>query len=133
MRSSTAAPGTFEDRIQEQHRHVTANAIALLGNARYSFNHGSPETRLKGVQLKNVRPGRKAGIPSARENGAEHFEVRTWIILRVFGITLDEVLRMFQNPGMVWRHVIRHEVENQVHAPLRELLPRNRQALRASK
>src|SRR5690242_14310987 len=133
MWSNSVAPRACEDRIQEQHGHVTANAIALLGNTRYRFNRGSSETRLESVQLKNIRPCREEGIASAREHDVEQLEVRRWIILRIFGTTSDEILRMFGHPRMIRRQVIRHEIENQIHAPLRELLPRNRQTLRTSK
>src|SRR5262245_24014018 len=37
-RPGTRAPGSFKDRIQHEHRHVTANAIALLGDAGKGLN-----------------------------------------------------------------------------------------------
>src|ERR1700757_2744883 len=130
--SSTIAPRPLEDRVQEQHCHVTANAIALLGNARYGFNHRSSETRLKGVQLENVWPRGKIGILTTRINRPTQPEVRRWVVLCILSITSDEILWMFRNPGMIRCYMVGHEVQNQFHPPHRELVPGNCKTVRAS-
>ena len=60
-----AAPGALEDRIQQKHRHIAADAIALAGDTRDGFNHGLPKPWLKSIQLQHIRPCREIGIASA--------------------------------------------------------------------
>ena len=47
--SGTSAPGALKDCVQEQHGHVTANAVALFGNAGEGFNRGLSQAGLKSV------------------------------------------------------------------------------------
>src|ERR1700687_3023088 len=110
MRSGAAAPGAFEYHIQEQHRHVAADAVALLGNARYGFNHGSPETRLKGIQLEDVWPCREVRIASACADNSLHLDVACRRVPCVLHGPANEVLGVFRDPGMIWRDVVGHEI-----------------------
>src|SRR5262245_743475 len=66
--SRTAAPRAFEDRIEQQHRHVTANAVALAGDTQNGFEDGATKLGLESVQLQHILPGRKIRITSACEN-----------------------------------------------------------------
>ena len=65
-----AAPSVLKNPIHDEHRHVTAYAIALIGNIRHCLDHGSPQRRFKAVQLKNVLPGREIGIASAGKDSS---------------------------------------------------------------
>src|SRR5262245_25846096 len=66
--SRTAAPRAFEDRIEQQHRHVAANAVALACDTQNGFEDGTTKLGLEGIQLQHVLPGRKIRIASACEN-----------------------------------------------------------------
>ena len=66
--SRAAAPGAFEDRIKQQHRHVTTDAVALAGDTQNGFEDGPTKLGLEGIQLQHILPGRKIRIASACEN-----------------------------------------------------------------
>ncbi len=128
----TRCPCALEDRVQEQHCHVSAHTIALLGNARERLNGCSSKIRLEGVQLQNIGPGRRVRVSSASEDCSAHLRIGNRIVHDVSSTATDEVLRMFDNPRMVRSDVVRYEIQDQVHSPLRELTPGNRKAFRAS-
>src|SRR5882672_1036310 len=128
----TRCPGALEDRVQEQHCHVSAHTITLLGNARECLNGCSSKIRLEGVQLQDIGPGRKVRVSSASEDCSAHLRIGAAILHDVSGTATDEVLRMFDDPRMVRSDVVRYEIQDQVHSPLRELTPGNRKAFRAS-
>src|SRR5882724_3085255 len=81
----TCCPCALEDRVQEQHCHVSAHAIALLGNARERLSGCSSKVRLEGVQLQNIEPGRKVGISSASEDCPAHLRIGNGIVHDVSG------------------------------------------------
>src|ERR1039457_6148409 len=49
--SCARSPGSLKDRIHQQHRHVTAHAVALAGDARECRKHSQPKPWLKGIEL----------------------------------------------------------------------------------
>ena len=59
--TSAVAPGSFEDCVDDKHRHVATYAVALVGEIREGPDHRLPESRLKGIQLQHVWPGGKQG------------------------------------------------------------------------
>jgi hypothetical protein len=123
----------FENRVQHKHCHVTANAGALLCDAKYGLNHGLSQTRFKRVQLQDVRPSWKIRIAPTGTNHSMYFHIGERIIPHVVGTASNEVLRVFRHPWMVRCDMVGHEVQDQIHAPVRELAPGNRQAFSTPK
>src|SRR5262245_9717399 len=66
--SHTAAPRAFEDRIEQQHRHVAANTVALARDTQNRFENGATKLRLESIQLQHILPGWKIRIASTCEN-----------------------------------------------------------------
>ena len=130
--SRTAAPGTFEDRIKQQHRHVTTDAVALAGDTQNGFEDGTTKLGLEGIQLQYILPGRKIRIASACENMSSQANKGRGITLRIVKIALNEIVRMDNDPGMVRCHVIGNKIENQTEASLRQLLPSRGKSFRTA-
>src|SRR6266481_6721571 len=63
-RTCEVTPRADEDCIQEEHRHVAANAIALICNARDSFDHCLPKLWKKSIELQHIWPCWKVGASS---------------------------------------------------------------------
>ncbi len=124
------APGTFEDLIQKKHRHVTADAIALARDAENRFPCCLPKSRLESIQLQYIRPSREIRVTSTSTYGSSYLKVGCWVVPGVVGVPSNEVLRMFGDPRVIRRYVVRHEIEDQFHAPLGEFFTGNGEALR---
>src|SRR5271165_7010058 len=99
-RPCTAAPRAFEDCVQQQHRHVAANAIALAGNTGKRFNRGPAKPGLKRIQLQHILPRRKVGVSSAGADCSLYLNVGLGLIPGVVSIPPYEVLRTLDDPGM---------------------------------
>ena len=56
--------------VQQEHRHVAADAVALPGDLRERLDHRLPKARLEGVELEHVGPCREVRIAAAGENRA---------------------------------------------------------------
>ena len=56
------APGPFKNIIYKKHGHVTANAVTLACNVLQGFLYRITESRVKGIELKHVRPCREIGV-----------------------------------------------------------------------
>src|SRR5208282_4740305 len=52
----TAAPGAFEDLVQQKHGHVATDAITLRGNTGDGCDYCLPKPGLKRIKLQNIRP-----------------------------------------------------------------------------
>ena len=91
-----AAPGPLEHVVQQQHRHVAANAVALSGNVGQGFDHRLAQAGLKGIQLQDVRPGRKVGIASAGQKVIVYLNVGPGRVLRVPAASVNEVVEMLR-------------------------------------
>lgn len=52
-------PGPREDRVEHQHRHVAAHAVALRGDLRDGVDRCWSQPGCQGVELQHVGPGRK--------------------------------------------------------------------------
>ena len=118
--SRTGSPGTLEDIVQHEHRHVAPNPVTLLGNLRDRLDHRLPEPRLKGVELEHIRPRREVGIPAKGKHLFSDLNEGRRIVLRIVGIPLNEVIGMIDDPGVVRRHVVGHKIEDEPHAALAE-------------
>ena len=84
-------------------------------------DHGSAEVGRKGVQLDDVGPGGKVRVAAVGQHAVTDPDEGGRIPFEVFVAPGDEVLRVRRRPGMVGRNVIRHEVEDQLQATLRQL------------
>ena len=114
-------PRALEDRRHEQHRHIAAHAVALVGNRCHGVDHRLAQPRMKGVELEHIRPRRKVTDPSrARTPCRRPGKIRPASVPDRRA-ALNEVFRMIGDPGMVRRHVVGNEIEDQPHAPLGQL------------
>ena len=127
------APSAFENGVQHDHRHVTAHAITLLRNGRDGLNHRLSKARLKCAKLQTVGPSWKVRVPSARAYSSADPNIGGGTVPNVVGITSYEVLRVLGGPRMIRRHTVGNEVQDQVHAPFRELSSGNGKTLGTSK
>ena len=57
-------PGVGEDVVEQQHRHIAADAVTLHGDAQQGFASGVAVFRGVGVELSGVDPAGEIGIPS---------------------------------------------------------------------
>ena len=88
--------------------------------------------RLKRIQLQYIRPSREVRVTSAGTYGSSYLKVGCWVVPGVVGVPSNEVLRMFGDPRVIRRYVVRHEIEDQLHAPLGEFLTGDGETLRTS-
>src|SRR2546430_9397719 len=65
-------------------------------------------------------PRWKEGVSAACEYCSAHLNIGRRVILRVLCAASDEILRVLADRRMVRRHMVWHEVQDQVHAPLQE-------------
>src|SRR5262249_23427986 len=99
------------------------DSIALAGNVRDGVPDRFPETWLVRIQLQHIRPGRKVWVPATGNDGCSNGEKGRGIFLGVFRSPANEVLGVLPDPGMIRRHMIRNEIEQQPHPSFRECLP----------
>src|SRR5271166_6297026 len=77
-------------------------------------------------------PCREVGVPSAGANISLYHNVGCRVAPGILGIPANEVLGMLGDPRVVRRHMVGHEIEEQLHAPLRQFLPGNGKTFRTS-
>ncbi|MCG3776005.1 MAG: hypothetical protein JW395_2854 [Nitrospira sp.] len=78
---------------------------------------------MKPVELRHIGPGRKERISSQGQNLAAGMEKFARLLGQIVAAALDEIVRMLRDPGMIRRHVIRDEIQDQSHPPVGQLLP----------
>jgi hypothetical protein len=95
-------PGPLEHLVEEQHRHVAADAVGVLGDLRRSASmSASRVSGLAVIELRDVGPRREVRIASARDDpvaGASECVRRGGKIL--FGGS-HVPFRVLQDPGMI--------------------------------
>ena len=91
--AGSLSPGALKDLIEQKHRHIAANPVALRCNVRDRVDHGLAKTRLEGVQLHYIRPGGEVGIAAAGKKSALYLNVGLRISPGFIGADLDEVSR----------------------------------------
>ena len=115
-----ATPRALEDGVQHEHGHVAPDAVALFGDLRDRLDHRLPEPGMKGVELEHIRPRREVRVPAAGEHLPAKLDEGPRIAASILSAPLNEVLRMIADPGIVRRHVIGNEVEDQAQSALSE-------------
>ena len=125
-----ATPRALEGGVQHEHGHVAPNAVALFGNLRDRLDRRLPERGLKGVELEHIRPRREVRVPAAGEHLSAQLDEGPRIAASILSAPLNEVLGMIAGPGVVRRHVVGNEVEDQPQSTLIELAPRGGESLR---
>ena len=128
----TTAPGAFEDLVQQKHGHVATDAITLSRDTGDSLDHCLPKSGLKRIELQNIRPSREVGATAAGEDISLYHNVGCRLVSSIIGISANEILGVFGDPRVIRRNMIRNEVQEQLHASLRELLPGDGEAFRAA-
>ena len=129
-RPGALAPGPLEDVVHHQHRHVAAHAVALRGDRAERLDHGGPQVGREGVQLHDVRPRGEVRVAAVREDAAADSHERRRIALQVVVAAAHEVLGMRVRPRVVGGDVVRHEVEDQSEAALRQRRARRGEPVR---
>ena len=119
-RPGPGPPGTLEDRVQHEHGHVAAYAVALPGDIGDRLDHRLPEPRLKGVELENIGPRREEGVPAAGKHLSSRLNERSRIVLRFVSVPLNEVFRVIADPGVVRSDMVRHKIQDETNAALCE-------------
>src|SRR5215475_1013740 len=74
------APRALEDRAEQQHRHVTTNAVALFGDVQHGLETRTSHPRVKRVQLEHLGPRGKVRVASAGIHPAVDLEERARIV-----------------------------------------------------
>ena len=128
--SCAGPPGALEDVVQHEHGHVAADAVALFGNLRDRLDHRLPEPGLKGVELEHIRPRREVRVPAAGEHLPPNSMKDAGSFFSILSAPLNEVLGMIADPGVVRRHVVGNEVEDQPQSALAEHASRGGKSLR---
>ncbi len=129
---SPSAPGALENCVEQKHRHVAANTIALAGDTGKRFSCGPAKFWPKRIQLQHILPRRKVGIFPTGVNGPFYLNVGCGVIPGVLSTSWYEVFRVFDAPRMVGCHVVRHEIQDQPQTSLRQFLSGSGKALRAT-
>ena len=123
------APGALEHVGQDEHRHVAAHAVALPGDAFQLADHRLlqvPDCRSRVAACRASRRSRDRGrrrAPAGHSSSARGSSSAAREPGR-FG-AVDEVVRMLVDPGVIRRHVVRHEVEHQPQLALAQPLPQS--------
>ncbi len=87
---------------------------------------------LKGIQLQDVGPGGKVRIFAAGKKLIVYLNVGPRRVPGVLAAAVNEVFGMLGDPGMIGSNVIRHEIQQQLHAALGQLLARDGQTFRSA-
>ena len=116
-RPRPVAPGAGEDLRLEQHRHVATDAVGAVGDATELGDHRLAQPAVPVVELQRIAPAGEVGVAPVGEDLAAVHRLDGGVVLRlateiVLG-PLDEVLRVRVRPGVVERHVVGDEVDQQ--------------------
>ena len=113
-------PGPLEDLRQDEHRHVAADAVALAGDPPELAEHRLLEGRVAVVQLERVRPAVEVRVAPVRQDARALARLHAAVVLGLRGELLlrpgHEEVRVLGHPGVVRRHVVRDEVEDEAQA-----------------
>ena len=107
----TASPGAFEDLVQQKHRHVATDTIALSRNAGDGFNGCLPKPRLKRVELQHIGLCGEVRIPSAGADVPLHLNVGRRVISGILGIPTNEVLGVLDDPRVIRGYMVWYEIQ----------------------
>ena len=131
-RANIALPSLGENVVGHQHRHVAAQAVALVADVDQCIDERPPQPGMKGVELSRVDPGGEVRIASASDHQllARRISNRKEVArlrLEVFQRAADKILGMLNQPAMVDRDMIGYEIKNQLDAMCSQPLAEDRQ------
>ncbi len=110
-------PGPLEDLRDNQHGHVTADAITLARDPPQLAEHGLLQIRIAIVQLQRIRPACKVGIAPIGQDSTFAGDLPAAEILRLGGELFlgagDEEVRVLLHPGMIRRDMVGDKVQDQ--------------------
>ncbi len=132
LRSWATAPCALEDFVQQQHRHVAADTIALFGDVRNSSHCRFPKPWLKRIHLQDILPSREVRISPTRKNTFSYHGVRNGIVPDIVKIPSNKVFGMLADPRMIQREMVGNKIEQQAEAPPGKFLTGAGQTLRAT-
>ena len=128
----TIAPRAVEHVVEHQHRHVTAQPIAAIGEPGDELGGGGPQRGTRRIELEHLRPGGKVRVAAAREHSLVDLQERRRITLEVVPRAVDEQLRPTPHPRVVRCDMVGDEVEDESHASRRQCCSGHRQRLVAT-
>ena len=91
-----------------------------------------PSAKAVSCPQKHIWPRWEKRIAAAGKYLSTRRDERRWFVAHIVGVSLDEVFRMIANPGMVWRDVVRDEIEDEAQSALAEHGTRGGESLRAA-
>ena len=77
---------------------------------------------MKPVELHHIGPGRKERISPQCQDLATGLKKFARLPGHIVGAALHEIVRMFSDPGMIRRHMIGDEIQDQSQAPVEQPL-----------
>jgi hypothetical protein len=115
-RARPFAPGLREHVGHQQHGHVAAHAVRLVGDRGEGVDGRRAQLVAEGVELDDVRPGREVGVAASGEDLAAGLQEGGGVAGQVVGGALDQAAGAFGQPGVVGGDVVGDVVEDQPDA-----------------
>lgn len=119
------APSTRENIVQDEHSHVAANAVAVLGDFAEFGDERGAGGRLEIIELQNVAPRREIRIAAVSEKdwlGGGFLQIECGgIFAKILLSAANVKFGMRGGPRMVGSSVVGDEVENEADAASAEL------------
>src|SRR6476469_5738102 len=115
-------PSSLKYLWYNQHRHVAAHAVTLVGDFQQLADHRLLRRRIAVVELQRVGPAVEVRVATIGEYQraalALHPAVVLWRASQIRFRAMDKIIRMLIHPWMIRRHVIGDEVEQQLDSSL---------------
>ena len=106
-------PGSREDVVHHQHRHVTSHSVALLGDVAERVDDGVAQGGGECVELHDVRPRREVRIPTSGQHGAVDRDEGSRVVLELLAAAAHEEFRVRARPRVVGCDVVGDEVQDE--------------------
>src|SRR3989440_7773901 len=127
--TDTPIPRVLKDAVEQQHRHIAAYSVALLGNQIQCLAGCPTQARTEGVELCDIRPRREVRIASVGNHCSTRLKKCAWHLRQILACPLHKVFGMLEDPGVIRCHMIGYKIQDQAQASLHEHLPRRAEPL----
>src|SRR6266566_1770195 len=122
-------PCVLKDMVEQQHRHIAAYSVALLGNRIQCFTGCLKQARTERVELCNILPWGKVRVVSVGNHCSARLKKCAGCLRQVLACPLHKVFGMLEDPGVIQRNMVGHKIQDQAQASLREHLTRRGEPL----
>src|ERR1700689_977539 len=121
-------PSFGKNVIENEHGHIAAKTVAVHRGVNKLSEKRGAHGGLEMIELRHVAPGREIGIFGARDITRAGIRFRAIVSRRivaeiVFG-TLNEIIGLLENPGVIEGHVIGDKIEDEAQAAGVEFIAR---------